>query len=78
MQECISCQGDLRGNLTAAWEDGNNESAYAICRHCGAKNELYGVRWRRLAITSSSSRLRPPPLRLCPLRQQVRYDDDRC
>lgn len=43
MQVCISCQGDLRGSdMTAAWQNGDNENAYATCRHCGAKNELYG------------------------------------
>ncbi|QVT79703.1 hypothetical protein ENKNEFLB_02093 [Nocardioides aquaticus] len=39
MNQCIDCQQDLRGSvLTAAWEDGNNESAYVTCRHCGAEN----------------------------------------
>lgn len=37
---CSSCQRDLRGTLTSAWEDGNNESAYVQCESCGAKNYL--------------------------------------
>jgi hypothetical protein len=41
--EWEACQGSLRGAvLVGAWEDGNNPSAYATCRHCGHKNVLYG------------------------------------
>lgn len=43
MRECTACQGDLSGSeLTDAWEDGDNPSAYATCRHCGYENVLSG------------------------------------
>lgn len=32
---CLSCQRELRGSLTSAWEDGDNASAYVRCESCG-------------------------------------------
>lgn len=37
---CLSCQRELRGSLTSAWEDGDNASAYVRCESCGYKNDL--------------------------------------
>lgn len=43
MSECVACQRDLTGGeITLPWEDGDNEYAYTICRHCGHENTLYG------------------------------------
>lgn len=37
---CLSCQQELRGSLTSAWEDGDNSSAYVRCESCGYKNDV--------------------------------------
>lgn len=37
---CISCQRELKGTLTSAWEDGDNSSAYVRCDSCGSKNYI--------------------------------------
>ena len=43
MHECENCQRDMSGSdMTPAWADGDNPSAYAICRHCRHKNILWG------------------------------------
>lgn len=38
--DCESCGRDMSGSeLTDAWEDGDNASAYVTCRHCGHHND---------------------------------------
>lgn len=39
-RRCGSCQEELRGVFTAAWEDGDNSSSYVECLSCGHTNYL--------------------------------------